>query len=134
MGDCWHEMSSGSPCMFVLLFIILSVCISVYLFCCCYSYNTYNLVCDRNSREELCYVKCKVISDFATFRWLNVATSARNVQTFVLDVTFARWLMNDCCGNTEFKHQNKNKTPEDSRGRAALVVSPFLQNLKCICH
>ena len=32
-------------------FIILSVCISVYLLCCCYSYNTYNLVCDWNSRE-----------------------------------------------------------------------------------
>ena len=32
-------------------FIILSVCISVYLLCCCYSYNTYNLVRDWNPRE-----------------------------------------------------------------------------------
>jgi len=40
-------------------------------------------------------------------------------------------MMNDCCGNTEFKHQNKNKTLPDSQGRAALFFSPFLQNLKC---
>ena len=44
---------------------------------------------------------------------------------------FFKIIMNVSCGNTEFKHQNKNKTFPDSQCRAALFVSPFLQNLKC---
>jgi len=34
-------------------------------------------------------------------------------------------MMNVHCENTEFKHQNKNKSLPDSQGRAALIFSPF---------
>ena len=63
--------------------------------------------------------------------WFSVSISSGNVQIFVLNVTFTRYMMKVSCGNTEFKHQNQNKTFQDSQGRAALFASPFLQNLKC---
>ena len=62
--------------------------------------------------------------------WFSVSISSGNVQIFVLNVTFTRYMMKVSCGNTEFKHPNQNKIFQDSQGRAALFASPFLQNLK----
>ena len=111
-----------------------------------FSTNSLQRISKKTSRRWLRKITISITKSYSYYRgiysakhlqilqnvgWFSVSISSGNVQIFVLNVTFKRYMMKVSCGNTEFKHQNQNKTFQDSQGRAALFASPFLQNLKC---
>ena len=105
-------------CPTVRLFMTLTISVSVML---SMSENKYYRGIDSAIQLQI----LQNVGDFS------VSHKFRKCPDICTECYFFKIIMNVSCGNTEFKHQNKNKTFPDSQCRAALFVSPFLQNLKC---